>query len=182
MTCRRIGQSGLSRSIRLKKCGVTASASFVPERRTPLRSSFDNSRCCSSWASEVTRFFSCHFQSFQSFAGTSGQYPGACVTNSFPSILPGARATILFVERKVSGLNNHVNGGTSRCAWRVVLRGDPFAKWHLNSYRRLRVQVPSYAKFHSPPRPRSGLLLLTRGSPARAARNRSHSYRPGGLG
>ena len=41
MTWRRIGQSGLSRSIRLKKCGVMARASFVPESRTPLRSSFD---------------------------------------------------------------------------------------------------------------------------------------------
>ena len=29
------------RSIRLKKCGVTARASFVPESSTPLRSSFD---------------------------------------------------------------------------------------------------------------------------------------------
>ena len=33
MTWRRIGQSGLSRSIRLKKCGVTASASFVPGKQ-----------------------------------------------------------------------------------------------------------------------------------------------------
>src|SRR5581483_8063659 len=83
ITCRRIGQSGLSRSIRLKKCGVTASESLFPESKTPERSSLLSARCCSSCASVVTRFLSCHFQSFQSAGSMSGQYPGVWVTNDF---------------------------------------------------------------------------------------------------
>ncbi len=46
---------------------------LVPERRTPLRSSSESVRCCSSCASVVTRFLSCHRQSFQSSGATSGQ-------------------------------------------------------------------------------------------------------------
>ena len=115
MTCRRIGSPGfLSRGSRLKKCGVTASASLPPERRTPFRSSSLTSICCSSCASEVTRLFSCHFQSFQSSGAICGQKPGACETNSFPSPFP--RVCILSKDRNAKSAPICVNARTGKCA------------------------------------------------------------------
>src|SRR4029077_15622137 len=119
MTWRLIGSSGLLAGSRLKKCGVTASASLSPDSKTPLRSSSFSRRCFSSCARVVTRFLSCHFQSFQSSAGVSGQYPGACETKSFPSQNSEAKVFIFVVDEKVKTLKYRVNTGTWSCATHV---------------------------------------------------------------
>ena len=105
MTWRRTGQSGFSGSIRLKKCGVTANASLWPDSMTPARSSRVSVILSSSWRRFVTRFLSCHFQSFQSSGATSGQYPGACETKSFPSPFSKAKVFIFVVAKKLRPLN-----------------------------------------------------------------------------
>src|SRR5882724_12907093 len=123
---RRIGSSGLFRGTKLKKCGVTASASLSPDSKTPLRSSSLNSRCFSSCARVVILFLSCHFQSFQSCCAVSDQYPGACETKSFPSPFPEAKVFIFVVDEKVKTLKYHVNAGTWLCATHVNERfGKP---------------------------------------------------------
>src|SRR6516162_3743108 len=114
-----IGSSGLFAGSRLKKCGVTASASLSPDSNTPLRSSALSSRCFSSCASEVTLFLSCHFQSFQSSGATSGQYPGTCETKSFPLPFSEAKVFIFVVDEKVKTLKYRVNAGTRLCATHV---------------------------------------------------------------
>src|SRR5437868_7213120 len=116
MTWRRIGSSASARGIRLKKCGVIASASLSPESKTPARSSSVSSRCSSSCARVVTRFFSCHFQSFQISGETLGQYPGACERNAFSCALSSVRFTIFdYVDGKVKTLKECVNAGTFSC-------------------------------------------------------------------
>src|SRR5438067_12216332 len=109
-----------------------ASASLSPESNTPARSSSERARCSSSCARVVTRFLSCHFQSFQSSGATSGQQPGACETNSFPSPFSAAKVIILSCEKNVKIVNNRVNGGTEKCATNVLLRdGDaPANEFH----------------------------------------------------
>src|SRR6266550_4959497 len=119
MTWRLIGSSGLSSGSRLKKCGVTASASLSPDSKTPVRSSALSCKCFSSCASVVTLFLSCHFQSFQSSGAVSGQYPGACETKSFPSPFPEAKVFIFVVDEKVKTLKYRVNAGTWPCATHV---------------------------------------------------------------
>ena len=61
MTCRRMGHSGLSRSMRLKKCGVTASESLLPATSTPARSFGVSTRCFSSCSRVVTPIFELPF-------------------------------------------------------------------------------------------------------------------------
>src|SRR6266705_1975867 len=119
MTCRLIGSSGLFAGSRLKKCGVTASASLSPDSKTPLRSSAPSFRCFSSCARVVILFLSCHFQSFQSSGAASDQYPGAYETKSFPSPFSEAKVFIFVVGEKVKTLKYHVNAGTWPCATRV---------------------------------------------------------------
>src|SRR4029077_14014838 len=120
MTWRLIGSSGLFAGSRLKKCGVTASASLSPDSKTPLRSSSLNFRCFSSCARVVTLFLSCHFQSFQSSGVVSDQYPGACETKSFPSPFSEAKVFIfVLVDEKVKTLKYRVNAGTWPCATHV---------------------------------------------------------------
>src|SRR6266550_4816277 len=114
-----MGSSGSLGGSRLKKCGVTASASLSPDNKTPLRSSSLNSRCFSSCARVVILFLSCHFQSFQSPCAVSDQYPGACETKSFPSPFSEAKVLIFVVDEKVKTLKYHVNAGTWLCATHV---------------------------------------------------------------
>src|SRR6266513_6189341 len=114
-----MGSSGSRAGSRLKKCGVTASASLSPDSKTPLRSSSLNSRCFSSCARVVILFLSCHFQSFQSPCAVSDQYPGACETKSFPSPFSEAKVFIFVVDEKVKTLKYHVNAGTWLCATHV---------------------------------------------------------------
>src|SRR6266853_5705879 len=114
-----MGSPGSLAGSRLKKCGVTASASLSPDSKTPLRSSLLNSRYFSSCARVVIRFLSCHFQSFQGSCAVSNQYPGACETKSFPSPFPEAKVFIFVVGEKVKTLKYHVNAGTSPCATHV---------------------------------------------------------------
>src|SRR6266487_1854036 len=114
-----MGSSGSLAGSRLKKCGVTASASLSPDSKTPLRSSAPSFRCFSSCARMVIRFLSCHFQSFQSSGAASDQYPGACETKSFPSPFLEAKVFIFVVDEKVKTLKYHVNAGTSSCATHV---------------------------------------------------------------
>src|SRR4029077_4598855 len=116
MTWRLIGSSGLFAGSRLKKCGVTASASLSPDSKTPLRSSSLSFRCFSSCARVVTLFLSCHFQSFKSSGAVSDQYPGACETKSFPSPFSEAKVFIFMMDRKVKTLKYRVNAGTWPCA------------------------------------------------------------------
>src|SRR6266571_1599680 len=114
-----MGSSGSLGGRRLKKCGVTASASLSPDSKTPLRSSSLNSRCFSSCARVVILFLSCHFQSFQSSGAASDQYPGACETKSFPSPFSEEKVFIFVVDEKVKTLEYRVNAGTSSCATHV---------------------------------------------------------------
>src|SRR6516162_4698671 len=114
-----IASSGLFAGSRLKKCGVTASASLLPDNKTPLRSSALSSRCFSSWARVVTLFLSCHFQLFQSSGAVSDQYPGACETKSFPSPFSEAKVFIFVVDEKIKTLKYCVNAGTWPCATHV---------------------------------------------------------------
>src|SRR6266436_9097657 len=105
-----MGSSGSLADRRLKKCGVTASASLSPDSKTPLRSSSLSFRCLSSCARVVTLFLSCHFQSFQSSGGVSDQYPAACETKSFPSPFSEAKVFIfVVVDEKVKTLKYRVN-------------------------------------------------------------------------
>src|SRR6185437_4354084 len=119
MTCRLIGSSGFFEGSRLKKCGVTASASLSPDSKTPLRSSALSSRCFSSCARVVTLVLSCHLHSFQSSGAMSGQYPGACETKAFPSPFSKAKVFIFVVDEKVKTLKYRVNAGTLPCATHV---------------------------------------------------------------
>src|SRR5437016_2243952 len=122
MTWRRIGSSISARGIRLKKCGVIASASLSPESRTPPRSSSVSSRCSSSCARVVTRFFSCHFQSFQRSGETLGQYPGAWERNAFSCALSAVRFTIFdYVDGNVKTLKECVNAGTFSYVWHQLV-------------------------------------------------------------
>src|SRR6266481_5376307 len=114
-----MGSSGSLAGSRLKKCGVTASASLSPDSKTPLRSSSLSSRYFSSCASVVTLFLSCHFQSFHSSGATSDQYPGACETKSFPSPFSEAKVFIFVEDEKVKTLKYRVNAGTWPCATHV---------------------------------------------------------------
>src|SRR5260370_25290695 len=72
--------------MRLKKWGVTASASLFPDKITPARSSRVSANFCSSCCRLVTRFLSCHFQSFQSSGATFGQKPGANERNRLSAV------------------------------------------------------------------------------------------------
>src|SRR4029077_5199827 len=119
MTWRLIGSSGLFAGSRLKKCGVTASASLSPDSKTPLRSSSLSFRCFSSCARVVTLFLSCHFQSFKSSGAVSDQYPGACETKSFPSPFSEAKVFIFMMDEKVKTIKYRVNAGTWPCATHV---------------------------------------------------------------
>src|SRR5437773_10742694 len=112
-----MGSSGSLGDRRLKKCGVTASASLSPDNKTPLRSSSLSSKYFSSWARVVILFLSCHFQSFQSSGAVSGQQPGMCETNSFPS--PFSDAQVIIVVKKLRGVKFRVNAGTWPCATHV---------------------------------------------------------------
>src|SRR4029077_4032241 len=116
MTWRLIGSSGLFAGSRLKKCGVTASASLSTDSKTPLRSSSLSFSCFSSCARVVTLFLSCHFQSFQSSGAVSDQYPGACETKFFPFPFSEAKVFIFVVDEKVKTLKYRVNAGTWLCA------------------------------------------------------------------
>src|SRR2546430_13997070 len=91
MTCRRMGQCSSAGSIRLKKYGVMARASFVLASLAPAYSS-GVSVGISRWScsSEVMRFLSCQRQLFQSASGTFRQKPRPADLNSFKelSLLP----------------------------------------------------------------------------------------------
>src|ERR1700745_635609 len=67
----------------------------------------------------MTLFLSCHFQSFQSSRAVSGQNPGACEMNSFPS--PFSCVIIFNVDEKVKSLKYRVNAGTFLCATHLLV-------------------------------------------------------------
>src|SRR5207253_8846997 len=83
MTCRRMGQFSSAGSIRLKKQGVMARASFVLASLVPAYSS-GVSDGISRWScsSEVMRCLSCQQQLFQSASETSDQKPRPADLNS----------------------------------------------------------------------------------------------------
>ena len=66
ITCLRMGQFGLSGSIRLKKCGVIDRANLFPDNRTPLRSSSLRVKCLSNPLRFVILFLSCQLKLFHS--------------------------------------------------------------------------------------------------------------------
>ena len=74
-TCRRIGHSVFSTSIKLKKCGVIESESLLPASRAPARSDAVTGINCSSLAREEP-IFNCHFQSFHFSIGDIRPMPG----------------------------------------------------------------------------------------------------------
>src|SRR6476646_3257787 len=170
MTWRLIGSSGLFAGSRLKKCGVTASASLSPDSKTPLRSSSLSPRCFSSCARVVTLFLSCHFQSFQSSGTVSDQYPGACETKSFPSPFSEAKVFIFVVDEKVKTLKYRVNAGTWPCATHVDER---FGKGDVPAPSTTRSTADVFLGQHSlPPATRMSPVHVSRVTTTRLAPRR----------
>src|SRR4030042_1914272 len=76
MACLRIGQFGLTGSIKLAKYGVTAKANLPLECLIPSISSGVKSITSFNCSKVVIRCRSCHLQSFHSFSETPLQYGG----------------------------------------------------------------------------------------------------------
>src|SRR5438046_4085152 len=135
MTCRRMGQFSSAGSIRLKKQGVMARASFVLASLVPAYSS-GVSDGISRWScsSEVMRCLSCQRQLFQSMSETSDQKPRPADLNSLRAFSELPDGGSLPVADEVSFIVRELYFGSSTCQ---AARGERAFPRRELSFRRL---------------------------------------------